>query len=220
MTPGRTNFVIPTGTDWSRTLTYLQSPTVLTGITATAPRGEITLTVANASGGSVTFAAADILSFLGDAALYTVATGATIANGASGSIVLDGEGFPSALAAAVVSRLSPVDLSTYEARMQIRATPSATSAILSLTSSPAAGLTIDGTAGVIEIEITAAQLTETTLDLSTITAPYGWLEEELPTGEVLRGFGPLAYFDVEIVAGSVVTRVLQGQVCFDLGTTR
>lgn len=217
---GRTNLVIPTGTSWTRTITYLQAPTVLTGITATAPQGEVTVTVANASGGSVTFTAGDFLSFLGDPGVYTVATGATIANGASGSIVLEGEGFPLALAAALISRLSPVNLSTYTARMQIRATPSAASTILSLTSSPAAGLTINGTAGEIVAALTAAQLDEATLDLSSITAPYGWLEEELPNGEVLRGYGPLAYYDLETVASGVVTRVLQGQVCFDLGTTR
>lgn len=217
---GRANLVIPTGTSWTRTITYLQAPTVLTGITATAPQGEITVTVANASGSSVTFTDGDFLTFLGDLAVYTVATGATIANGASGSIVLDGVGFPLALAAAVISRLSPVDLSTYEARMQIRATPSATSTILSLTSSPAAGLTIAGATGVITAALTSTQLTESTLDLSSITAPYGWLEEELPDGTVIRGYGPLAYFDLEIVVGSAVTRVLQGQVCFDLGTTR
>lgn len=217
---GRTNLVIPTGTYVYRTVTYLQAPVVLTGITATAPQGEITVTVTNASGGSVTFSTGDFISFLGDPAIYTVNTGATIANGATGSIVMNGEGFPLALSAALISRLSPVDLSSYTARMQIRATPSASSTILSLTSSPAAGLTIDGTAGLIEIEMTAAQLDEDTLDLSSITAPYGWLEEELPTGEVIRGYGPLAYYDLEIESNNIVYRLVQGQVCFDMGTTR
>lgn len=49
----------------------------------------------------------------------------------------------------------PVDLTGYSAAMQIRTKPDATSALVSL-SSPSNGLTIEGTAGRVHIEIAAS----------------------------------------------------------------
>lgn len=117
---------------------------------------------------------------------------------------------------------TPVDLTGYTARMQVRATPDASTKILDL-SSENGRITIDGPNGTVTVTIPAAQLTEGPggLDLSSITAPPAWVREVLEDLTVFRGYGKVAVYDLELVsAGGVVTRLLQGQVCFDPEVTR
>lgn len=220
---GRANLVIPCGTDWARTFTYFDTADVLSLVTATAARGAVSITVANGSAAPVTFTAGDLVAFAGDSGLYLVGTGATINPAASGTIVIEGTGLSVAAAAAVITQHVPMNLTGYTARMQIRATADAATAILSLTSSPAAGLTLGGAAGTITAQLTHTQLTEgaSGLDLSSITAPEAWVLEESPDGSRLRGFGKVAAWDLELVDGSGnVTRLLKGQVVFDAEVTR
>lgn len=117
-----------------------------------------------------------------------------------------------------------INLTGYHARMQFRASVDAATAILSLgDESPLSGITLGGALGTIQVDLTHAQLTEGSggLDLSTITADPGWLLETFDDGTRLKGFGPLAVFDVELIdpAGKV-DRLYQGQAVFDREVTR
>jgi hypothetical protein len=85
----------------------------------------------------------------------------------------------------VTSAGTAIDLSGYTARMTLRADFEATTALLSLTSSPAAGLVVTGASGLVTVTITNTQT-------AALTA------------------GPFVY-DLEIVsAGGVVTRMAEG----------
>lgn len=88
--------------------------------------------------------------------------------------------------------LAPVDMTGYSARMQIRPTPGDVSVILSLTTE--AGSLILGSNGIVRILIDAA----TTAGLSFVTASY----------------------DLEIVYGSLVRRLMQGTVKLSPNVTR
>lgn len=92
--------------------------------------------------------------------------------------------------------LTDRDLTDCQARMQIRETVASPSTLLSLTSDPAAGITIDpGPPGVITITITATQ-----------TAAMGWRH---------------GVYDLELVtAGGDVERLLKGAVTVDFEVTR
>lgn len=114
------------------------------------------------------------------------------------------------------------NLTGYQARMQVRSAVRAETAILSLTSDPAAGITMGGSLGTITVNIAHADLTEETdgLDLSGCTSE-GWLLESFDDGTAFRGYGPLAFWDLELVsAGGLVDRLIQGQVVFDREVTR
>lgn len=88
-----------------------------------------------------------------------------------------------------------IDLTAYTARMQARATIAAATTIFSLTSSPAAGITLGGAAGTITITLTATETAAITADT--------------------------AYYDIELEDGSgVVTRLLQGEIEFSKEVTR
>lgn len=54
---------------------------------------------------------------------------------------------------------SPVVITGYTARMQLRTTYAASTYVLSLTSSPAAGITITGASGLVDVTITDEQTT-------------------------------------------------------------
>lgn len=75
---------------------------------------------------------------------------------------------------------APVDLTGYSARMQIRSSAASATVLASLTTADAS-ITLGGTAGTIDLHITAAQ-----------TAAFTWttgvwdLELESPTGDVRR----------------------------------
>jgi len=88
---------------------------------------------------------------------------------------------------------NPVNLTGYTARTQGRATYQSNAYLFSLTSSPAAGITITPLVGQIDITISA---TDT---------------GNLPVGGV---------YDLEIVNGSVVTRLLQGSFTLSSEATR
>jgi hypothetical protein len=87
----------------------------------------------------------------------------------------------------------PVNLTNYTARMQVRATASAASTLISLTSS-GGDITLGGTAGTINITISA-------------TATAG----------VAAG---CYVYDLELVDGTTVYRILQGDFTVDAEVTR
>ena len=87
----------------------------------------------------------------------------------------------------------PVDLTTYEARMQVREKHSSTSTIVSLTTGNG-DITLGGIAGTILIEIPA---------------------------EITKNFVAKDYvYDLEMVASSVVTRLLEGKFMVTPEVTR
>lgn len=212
---GRTNLIISMGATWARTITYYDPLALLASVTATGSKGVASATITNGSASGVTFTSGEVVQF-GNLVAIVAAT-VTVAAASTGTVTLT-TALPSAVAGVAVSKAGPFNLTGYTARMQVRAKPETTPAILSLTSS--AGITLGGAAGTIALALTATQLDTATLDLSTITAPEAWVSEELPDGGVLRGFGKVGVFDLEIVSGSTVTRILQGQVVFDAEVTR
>lgn len=89
---------------------------------------------------------------------------------------------------------TPFDLTGYTARMQVRATIAAASALIDLTS-PSGGIVLGGTAGTIAITITAAQTAALTIS---------------------SGF-----YDLELIdAGGAVRRLLSGVVTVSKEVTR
>ena len=117
---------------------------------------------------------------------------------------------------------TPVNLTGYTARMQVRATTSSQIKILDLTTVNG-GITIDGVNGLITIHATATQLTEdaTHLQLGSIISAPATLNEDLSNGTKLQGFGKLALYDLDVIsAGGVITKLLSGKVCFEPSVTK
>ena len=91
----------------------------------------------------------------------------------------------------------PIDITGYEARMQVREGVDATAVLAEFTSSPAAGLAVDGPAGTVELTVTSEQ-----------TAAYTFIN---------------AVYDLEIYDGSlppVVVRLIQGRFLVNQEVTR
>lgn len=92
---------------------------------------------------------------------------------------------------------SAVDLTGCTARMQFRRQYTSPTAALSLTSSPAAGLTITPLAGRVDIQITEAQTRS--LSLSTVNDAYVYdCEVVFPSGEVQRAIEGRALVSPEV----------------------
>jgi len=89
---------------------------------------------------------------------------------------------------------SPIDLTGWSARMQIREEHASANPLVSLTSQPGDGLAIDGPAGLVSIEIPAA-VTQTIP--APIEAVYD-LEIQGPGGEVERLLFGCADIDPEV----------------------
>ena len=87
---------------------------------------------------------------------------------------------------------SPVNLTAYTARMQVRKTPGAATPVLSLTNG--SGITLGGSAGTVLVAATAAQ---------TDTIPAGGYK-----------------YDLELVNGSSVTRLASGDFTVIAGVTK
>lgn len=87
----------------------------------------------------------------------------------------------------------PIDLTLYTARMQVRATIGSPSTLLSLTTENG-GISLGGTAGTITVTATATQ-----------------------TAAVAAG---CYVYDLEMVTGAVVTRLVQGSFTVDAEVTR
>jgi len=116
---------------------------------------------------------------------------------------------------------TPVDLSGYTARMQVRAHALDSTKILDLNTSNG-GIVLGGTAGTITLILTNAQLTEgpTGLNLSSIISPAAQLVETQATGN-LMGWGKQARYDLDVISPSgVITKILSGKVCFDYSVCR
>ncbi len=93
---------------------------------------------------------------------------------------------------------TPVDLTGYSARMQVRETQSSTATILSLTSG--SGITLGGTAGTILLEADAT----TTAGIATSQTPQNQF-----------------VYDLELVSGAgYVTRLVEGNFLIDPEVTR
>ncbi len=93
---------------------------------------------------------------------------------------------------------TPVDLTGYTARMQVRETQSSTATILSLTSG--SGITLGGTAGTILLEASAT----TTAGIATSQTPQNQF-----------------VYDLELVSGAgYVTRLVEGNFLIDPEVTR
>ncbi len=93
---------------------------------------------------------------------------------------------------------TPVDLTGYSARMQVRETQSSTATILSLTSG--SGITLGGTAGTILLEASAT----TTAGIATSQTPQNQF-----------------VYDLELVSGAgYVTRLVEGNFLIDPEVTR
>jgi hypothetical protein len=90
---------------------------------------------------------------------------------------------------------TPVNLSGYTARMQVRDTYDGGSAVVSITSGT--GITLGGTAGTILVELTATQ-----------TAAI----DATPSGQYV--------YDLELVSGSTVTRLVEGTFIVSPEVTR
>lgn len=88
---------------------------------------------------------------------------------------------------------NPVDLTNYSARMQVRATAASASTLLSLTSA-GGDISLGGTAGTITITVTATA-----------------------TAAVAAG---CYVYDLELVDGATVYRILQGDFTVDAEVTR
>lgn len=121
--------------------------------------------------------------------------------------------------------VTPVNLTGCHARMQVRASASATTKILDLDDQLKGGITMGGTAGTITVMIPNSKLTLIadggTLDLSSVTGNPQTILESFDNGTTMRGVGLSGVFDLELVDTlSAVTRLLQGQVVFDPEVTR
>lgn len=89
----------------------------------------------------------------------------------------------------------PQNLTGYDARMMIRSTRTATgSPLVSLTSTPSAGLTVNGPAGQVTVHISGSA-----------TAGYTWLNGQ---------------WDLEVFNGSVIKRAAYGNVSVLAEVTR
>ncbi len=91
------------------------------------------------------------------------------------------------------STANPIDLTLYTARMQVRATVGSASTLLSLTTENG-GISLGGIAGTITVTATATQ-----------------------TAAITAG---CYVYDLEMVTGAVVTRLVQGSFTVDAEVTR
>jgi hypothetical protein len=87
----------------------------------------------------------------------------------------------------------PIDVTSYTARMQVRATVDSASTLLSLTTENG-GIALGGAAGTVTVTATATQ-----------------------TAAVAAG---CYVYDIELITGAVVTRLVQGQFTVDAEVTR
>jgi ubiquitin-activating enzyme E1-like protein len=186
------DIVIEQGATFDRTMTWRQKPTVKRAISA----------ITKANPGKVTAAAHGFVT--GDVVFLSRLKGMEQANNLAFTItVLDANNFTigvntSAYDAYVSSGIAdngkPTILTGYTARMQVRATIAASSALLDLTTANG-GVTLGGTAGTIRILATATQTAALTIN---------------------EGF-----YDLELIDGAgAVRRLLKGSVTVSKEVTR
>jgi len=112
---------------------------------------------------------------------------------------------------------TPINLTGYTAKMEVKGSlcDEDTYNILSL-SSVSGGITLGGATGVITITITAAQLTEPTLDLENIKTI-----STLTDVSGITGKGKIAYYDLLLTSPSnITTPLISGRICFNQTITR
>jgi len=176
------NTIIDQGADWYRNFLYTQ-PATITNVVGN--NVSITFTADNGfSAGQIVYIQGILPSQynLGNATIATCTpTEFTVENPATGLYIQGG------------SALSAVDITGYEAKLQLRSLPNDTTAVLTLTETD--GITIDGSTGTLAVHATAAQ-----------------------TGAIIAG--PY-YYDLEITSPTgVVTRIAQGQIAVNAEVTR
>lgn len=175
-------YVIDQGADWYQNFLYTQ-PATITNVVGN--NVSITFTAQNGfAAGQVVYIDGILPSQynLGNAIIATrTPTEFTVENPATGLYIQGG------------NALSAVDITGYQAKMQLRSHPSDADAVLTLTET--SGITIDGPTGTLAVHATAAQ-----------------------TGAIIEG--PY-YFDLEITSPTdVVTRIVQGRVVVSAEVTR
>lgn len=111
---------------------------------------------------------------------------------------------------------TPVNLTGYTAKMQIRLEADSTDLIMELNTTPATGkgtIALGGAAGTIQLDLTAAD----TAAMSFTGAESGSVAE----GSSDAAEGLLGVYDIELTApGGAVTRLLAGIVCFSAEVTK
>jgi len=110
------------------------------------------------------------------------------------------------------SNSSPVNLSGYTGKMQIRSTYSG-SGTTYLTFTSSLGDTYTKTSGSVFLSFSGSNLTTPTTSGS-IGVYAGWYATDTLT------FTDTAYYDLEITSGSIRTRLLEGQVKLDRQVTQ
>ncbi len=90
--------------------------------------------------------------------------------------------------------VSPVNLTGYSARMQVRAAAASDDIVLELDSGLGGEITLGGAAGTIDLNLTAT---------ATAEIPAGWY-----------------VYDLELVSGATVTRLLEGRFAVSAEVTR
>ncbi len=106
---------------------------------------------------------------------------------------------------------TPVDLTGYTGRMQIRATKDSVTPISDIT--PVLG----AATGTITCSLTADQ----TAALDFTGAPDGYVNSDMDAnGKPITASGPCAVYDLELTQGANVLRLVQGLVCLSRRVTR
>lgn len=125
-------------------------------------------------------------------------------------IIEQGATWEDVLAWATGDPMTPVDLTGYTGRMQIR--PSRESAVVIAEIIP----TLGGAAGTITCGLTAAQ----TEALDFEGCPSGFIPSWTTTdGRTASTGGLVAVYDLELTQGATVIRLVQGLVCLSRGVT-
>lgn len=176
------NSIIDQGSDWYRNFLYTQPATITNAV---GNGTTVTFTAENGFSAGETVYIEGILPSQYNLGNVTIATRTTtqftVTNPTTGLYLQGG------------TALSAVDITGYEAKMQLRSIPSDPYAVLTLTETD--GITIDGPSGLLAVHATAAQ----TADI--IAGPY--------------------YYDLEITSPTgVVTRIVQGELVVNAEVTR
>ena len=186
------DITIEQGATFDRTLTWRQGPTVKRSISAItkANPGKVTA----AAHGFVTSEVVFLSKLKGMPQANNLAFTITVTDANSFTIGVNTSAYAAYVSGGLADNGTPNNLTGYTARMQVRATIAAASALLDLTTSNG-GIVLGGTAGTIRILATAAQTAALTID---------------------EGF-----YDLELIDGAgAVRRLLYGAVTVSKEVTR
>lgn len=176
------NVTIDQGADWDLNVVYKQ-PAEITNVTGDGTT--VTYTAVNSFSAGQIVCIDQVMPYIYNLQNVVIASATatefTVTNGATGNYISGG------------IATAPVDITGYDAELQLRSYPASSNAVLTL-STTLGGITITGATGNIAIHATALQ-----------------------TSAINEG--PYDY-DLEIYQGSSVTRVIQGQAIVSAQVTR